>query len=842
VRVPNLLYFYRRRLRARLVQELIALVGIAVGVALLFAVQISNTSLNESIVQLTTGLLGKAQVQLAARDPHGFSERAVATVERNAAVRAAAPVLIAQANAVGPRGQRSVMLIGADARLARMGGDLLSSFASNRLVGLHAAVLPEATAKAIGGQFGKDITLELGGQAVRVPVGAIVDHNDVGPLAEAPAIVLPLRYAQQLTDMRGRISRLFVNARQGHERDVEALLHRIAADRLDVAPPNYDSRLFSQAAIPNDQSTSLFAAISTLVGFLFAFNAMLLMARERRNVIAELRMSGFGSVTVAQVLLLDALVLGLLASAAGVALGDQLSRHFFQPAPGYLTLAFPVGTARVVHLQTIAIALAAGVLAVLLATLSPLATLLSDRAIDAVDDGQLGQRDQGRLMHSHWLIAAGVGCIAAATAILIGWPGAAMLGIVLLTASMLLTMPALLRGALRIGDRARRRITSVVPVIAIGEIQSSGSRSVGLAALAAIAVFGSTAIEAAHHDLQHGLNIDARELSAGAAVWVSPTGASNTLATTPFRPTALIPLIGSPDVASVQVYRGGFLNFEGRRVWVMAPPRTSSQPIPPSEIVTGGVGPTTARFRAGGWAVLSEALAKALGVRIGESFRLAAPHPTTFRLAGVTTNLGWTPGTVIVNADDYRRSWGSVDASALLVDFRRGISPLAGKGLVEHLLGPSSGLTVETAHQRELRHQATAREGLARLTQIATLVLIAAAFAMAAAMGGMIWQRRRRLADLKLAGIDNRRLWKAVLLESAILLGIGCSVGAIYGLYGQQLLDRWLRTATGFPVVDSIGVPVALTSFALVTAVALAIAMLPGYLAARVPTDVAFQD
>ncbi len=113
---------------------------------------------------------------------------------------------------------------------------------------------------------------------------------------------------------------------------------------------------------------------------------------------------------------------------------------------------------------------------------------------------------------------------------------------------------------------------------------------------------------------------------------------------------------------------------------------------------------------------------------------------------------------------------------------------------------------------------------------------------MAAAMAGMIWQRRRRLADLKLVGIDHGRLWRALLLESAFLLGIGCSIGAVFGLYGEQLLDRALNAVTGFPVSYSFDVLVAMASLAAVTVIALAIATVPGYLAARVPADVAFQD
>ncbi len=338
------------------------------------------------------------------------------------------------------------------------------------------------------------------------------------------------------------------------------------------------------------------------------------------------------------------------------------------------------------------------------------------------------------------------------------------------------------------------------------------------------------------------MTTDSHELNAGPDLWVSAAGATNVLATTPFPTAAARRLAAVPAVAGVQVYRGGFLDLGSRRVLVLGPPRGAAEPIPTSEIVDGDVAQATARIRAHGWVVVSQALAQERNLRIGEPVRLQTPIPTTFRVAAISTNLGWSPGSLIVNADDYRAAWGSADASALHVRLARGVSPLAGKRLVQRALGPDSALTVETTRDRELRQQATSRQGLARLTQIGTLVLIAAALAMAAAMGAMIWQRRRRLAELKLAGIDDRRLWRALLLESGILLGTGCLLGAVYGAYGEQLLDRALHTVTGFPVDYSVGVLVAISSVAVVSAIALSIAMLPGYLAARVPADTAFQD
>jgi putative ABC transport system permease protein len=258
--------------------------------------------------------------------------------------------------------------------------------------------------------------------------------------------------------------------------------------------------------------------------------------------------------------------------------------------------------------------------------------------------------------------------------------------------------------------------------------------------------------------------------------------------------------------------------------------------------VTGDLTLATARLRRGGWFVASQAIAKEIGAHVGNSITLASPHPTRLRLAAITTNFGWSPGTLVLNADDYQHAWGSADASALHIDLVPGVTPEQGRRAVRHALERQSALTAQTASEREQRARATTRDGLSRLTQIATLVLLAAALAMAAAMGGMVWQRRRRLADLKLAGIERRHLWYAVMLESGILLGVGCTVGATYGLYGEQLLGRALNTVTGFPVAYSIGVRVALVSLAVVTIVAALIAAIPGYLAARISAESAFRD
>jgi putative ABC transport system permease protein len=127
VKPSNVLHLYRVRLRARLLQECFAVVGIAAGVALLFSSQVASSSLLSSVAQLSRGIVGHATLQLLARDSHGMPGATLARVRRIPGVSAAAPLLEASANAVGPKGSESVELIGADSSLSELGGTLARS-------------------------------------------------------------------------------------------------------------------------------------------------------------------------------------------------------------------------------------------------------------------------------------------------------------------------------------------------------------------------------------------------------------------------------------------------------------------------------------------------------------------------------------------------------------------------------------------------------------------------------------------------------------------------------------------------------------------------------------------
>jgi putative ABC transport system permease protein len=219
---------------------------------------------------------------------------------------------------------------------------------------------------------------------------------------------------------------------------------------------------------------------------------------------------------------------------------------------------------------------------------------------------------------------------------------------------------------------------------------------------------------------------------------------------------------------------------------------------------------------------------------LGQAFTLPSPRPVTLRLAGVTTNLGWPPGVVMLNASDYARAWLSSEPSAYQIQASAGLASATLRELVRRALKSETGLAIETSSERSRRHDALAAQGLTRLTQIRLLVLIAAILAVVGAVAAMIWQRRDRIAFDKCHGFREAVLWRSLLCESAVLLTAGCAIGSIFGLYAQLLGSHFLATVTGFPIVFDVEGAAALSSFALVTVIAVAMLAVPGYLVVRV--------
>jgi putative ABC transport system permease protein len=843
VRLSMLLFLYKRRLRAHPVGELLAGAGVAIGVALVFGVLLANASLTSSASKLVHGLTGSARFALVARSSQGFAQRLAEQAGALPGVQVAAPVLRENVTLIGPHGQEAVQLIGVSPSLEALGGAASQEYGADATALLQGGLgLPSGVARALGVHRGESLRLASNGYLHDARVKVVLGGGVLGSAAASPVAVTVLGFSQALAARPGRVSEVLIRPLPGDQGMVASGLERLAAGRLDVRPADYELGLLGQAIKPNRQSTSLFEAISVMIGFLLALNAILLTVPERRRFIAELRMQGYDPRQILLLLGFQALALGVVASLAGVVAGDVLSHALFQQAPDFLSAAFSIGTQQVVHVGTILLAISAGVLATALASLTPLLDLRASRPADAVfrergaDTEIVGRRTISRLA------GVGVALVVLVIAIVIEAPGATIAGGVALALASLCLIPAVFSGVARGLPWVSERVHSSALIVALAELRATTTRSVALAAIVGIAVYGGVAIGGARDDLLRGIGQATNEYFNTAQIWVTAgRDVFNTNSFAPAGPAAA--LAHAQGVASVRVYRGGLLDVGERRMWVRARPAGDGTVIEPSQLRQGNLSSATRLIEQGSGAAISSDYANEHHLRVASEMTLPTPSGAAqLTVAAIVTNSGWPAGAITLSASDFSRYWNTTDAAALEVSLQPGASPAQGRRFLAAALQSYPGLQVRTASEREAQSNASAREGLRTLGEISTLLLIAAALAVASALSATVWQRRIRLAALKMQGYDTWQLWRAVVLESAVTIGVGAVVGAVIGVCGHALASRFLEHTTGFPAPFAVGPLQVLFTLGLIGAIALVVIALPGMLAARVSPRAILQE
>ncbi len=840
MRLPFTLYAWR--LRTRAAQELLAAAGIAVGVALVFGVLVANASIEGSVSSLVHQLVGSAQLQLAARSQEGFSQALARRAQTLPGVQATSPLLLEDIAIVGPHGSEPIQLIGVTAGQLALGAVATRDLGSGAPMLISGGVgLPSSVAETIGAHPDQTVFLRANGKLQPVRVGAVLGGQTIGAIAASPVAIALLKTAQRLTGYTNRVTNVLVEVRPGSRAKVDSELRALAGNRINVTPADNELRLLEVAVKPNRQSTTLFAAIAGMVGFLLALNAMLLTVPERRRFVAELRTYGYDPAQIILLLAVQALILGVIGSVIGIALGDILAHTLFGQIPSYLTAAFPIGSERLITTSTVAIAVACGILAALLASVRPLFDL---RAVDATDtvtheQGEAGQSIPGNLTVT--LALGGCALIVIVTVLALVAPRLTIVGGVLLAIVAVCLVPIGYAATLAALGPLSERSKGVLS-IAVVELEATATRSIAVAAIAALAVYGSLAIGGARADLTHGLEGAIAQYERTADIWVT-TGA-NVFNTDSFHPRAIQSAIErAPGVAAVRADQGALLDVGDNLMMIRVHSPKTATIIQSSQLVQGNLAHASELIRDGGWATISDGFATERGLHVGAHFRLPTPSGSLqLGVAAITTNLGWPAGAITLSSADYLHGWKTDDPSAFEINLGPGVTTSAGKRAVQAALGRNSGLSVQTAHEREAQTDRTVRQGLSSLGEISTLLLVTGALAVAASLGAAIWQRRARLAAMKTWGYDQFQLWRSLLLESVILLVVGCANGAVLGIYGHALADRWLRLTTDFPAPFSVGATQVLLTFALVVGIALAVLAAPGLSAARVSPSLSFQE
>ncbi|MET0618218.1 MAG: ABC transporter permease, partial [Luteibacter sp.] len=299
-----------------------AVLAIALGVALGFAVHLINASALGEFDKAVHSVSGAADFTVRSTSPFGFDEATYPRVARLPGV-SVAPAVVLPALIDG---KTPVSLEGVDLLRAAPPGQVAGTGESGQSAGLQGLLagesiyLADAALAATGRRVGDTVTLAANGHALSVRIAGNV------PAGSEPRAVMDIAAAQWRFGSLGRLQRLDVHLAPGMDavaaaRSVRSVLpgDAIVADAAsDVARNDGLSAAYRV-------NLDMLALIALLTGGFLVYSAQSLSVARRRPQFALLRVLGMARDTLLGQILAEALALGVVGAGAGIALGLGLA-------------------------------------------------------------------------------------------------------------------------------------------------------------------------------------------------------------------------------------------------------------------------------------------------------------------------------------------------------------------------------------------------------------------------------------------------------------------------------------------------------------------------------------
>jgi putative ABC transport system permease protein len=325
-----------------------AVVAVMLGVALAFSVHLINASALSEFSQAVRSVNGQPDLELRAAQGT-FDEAVFERVVQHPDVSVASPVLELSTSAQTASGERlTLRVLGVDAlRLARVAPELMplpakdaDRFAlfSPGVIFLNAAARERLT--------GDTVQLQSGVRLLPVQVVGRVAAGG-GPLA-----VMDIGAAQDLFERGGELSRIDLQLRAGVDRSAFIRRLQSAPDwpaQLRLSEPGDGTQRVNQLSRAYRVNLTVLALVALFTGAFLVFSVLSLSVAKRAQQLALLGVLGLTGAERLRLVLYESLVLGVVGSTAGLALGSGLAALALRVLGGDLGGGYFSGIAPTLH-------------------------------------------------------------------------------------------------------------------------------------------------------------------------------------------------------------------------------------------------------------------------------------------------------------------------------------------------------------------------------------------------------------------------------------------------------------------------------------------------------------
>jgi putative ABC transport system permease protein len=829
--------------RAHRLRLALTTLGIALGVAVFFAIRTGNATLLDSLRATVEKLAGKATLQISAGES-GFSETVLDTVRATPGVQLAEPVIetIVQTSFAN---EGALLVLGVDTagdqQLRDYQFDRTQTQISDPLVFLaqpNSILLSRAFADRHELKTGDTLSIFASDGKKDFIVQGTFKPVGVGAVFGGNIAVMDV-YSAQVVFHRGRkFDRIdLMNAANTPVEVVQQRLRSQLPSGVEVERPEVRGQALENAVTAMRVGILITSFVALLVGVYIIFNSFMIAVNQRWKEIGILRAVGVEQRNVNRMFLGEALLTGVLGSLVGIAGGFLLASAANRVMRGMVAAVYGVVSSAAparLHIDQCAIAFALGIAASLLGAWYPA------RGAACLDPALALHNIEARHRESvlGWRrIGMGVLLIALGSALVLWTPTRFGLPIQFAFASIvLLGLTIVLPKLVLWSARALRPVMSwlggsegALAVDAMIQTPRRCSATVGALMVGLMFVFSTASyIQSYRQMIDRWMN---QVLNADIFVATSAMLRSSSYH---FSEDLGRRIAALPGVQRVENVRFTAIPYRGDTAAVIAIEMDGF--LERSQNAIEGADSRTVRGRLtrGEGVLVSRNFALKWGARVGGTLSLASPTGTLERpILGFLDDYRSEKGTIFMDRALYKQYWRDDAVDFVDVDLNPGVDQLAMKKEVERLTAGSFHAFVYT--------NAEFKRWISSLVdQFFTLNYMQLVVAVMIAILGLVntllisvSERRREIGIVRAIGGMRSQIRKLVLLEAVAVAVVGVIVGSVAGILNTMFMSHAVSVElVGYSVPFHFPWEFVLLSVPVVTAVSLAAGWWPARQAA----------
>ncbi len=638
-------------------------------------------------------------------------------------------------------------------------------------------VIDHGTATKFGFKVGDRVKILLPGAPQYFTISGMVRFGTADNLAGATIAAFTLPTAQKLFDKVGQLDTVDILVTPGaNKAAVQRAVQHVLPRGLEVVTgqtvANENTSLMNQLLGFLSTALLVFAFIALFVGAFTIFNTFSIIVGQRTKELALLRIVGASRRQVFQSVLLEAFLLGAVASLVGLGLGvltamglDSLLRSF--------GISLPQG-ALVFSTRTVIAALGIGIGVTVISAISPARHALRIPPIMALSSysGANVSFVRRRLFIGALVALGGALCLTfgliKATISVVGLGAVAIfIGIGMLAPLIARPMASVigrpLASTLGVAGTLGRENSMRSPR---RTAQTASALMIGLALVSTFSVFGASIAQSATGSIKDAISAD--YIISGSLTGAPMSGISSAA-----------PAVAAkiPGVSTVTRVDSGVFEFQHSVVNLTA---ISRQSLSRTIILRIESGQGASTLGSGGM-LISSTIANTKHLKVGDTIRVrfAKTGATSVRI-GAVFKPNALLGSYVVGDGFFRAHFASSTQPVVLLLNTSSVSP-ASDNSIKAGLSAFTNLKIQTRDEFIKTEQAQVNQLLGLVYALLALAILIALIGIINTLFLSVFERTREIGLLRAVGMRRRQVRTMIRAEAVILSLFGGVIGIVLG-------------------------------------------------------------